>query len=130
MNKPKKFRWELMERGVIFSGVAEDGIPFLQYFLRDYTEKFKTAVSAGCRKCLNSYYTNYINSLKMKENKCQYRLKSKYEGIGLPSKKHIRVNNGNITDALAKELLKHHPAGEKLFAFIPEEPKKVKKEKK
>ena len=54
-----------------------------------------------------------------------YKLKPMYNGIrfgAFGSNKF--ANNENLTDEMAKKLIKDHPKGEGLFLTIPKEPKK------
>lgn len=51
-------------------------------------------------------------------NTSHYRLHAKYENIPLEFGSPILVNNGNITDAYAQQLLQHKN-GERYFAQMP-----------
>ena len=52
------------------------------------------------------------------KNNSQYRLKEKYNGIPLNFGSPILVNNSNLTDEYALELLKNHTA-EAIFDKFP-----------
>ena len=52
-------------------------------------------------------------------NETQYKLKPKYENIPLRFGSSVLVNNSNITEEYAKELLAR-PNGERFFAQLPE----------
>lgn len=63
----------------------------------------------------------------------QYKLKPKYENIPLKFGSSVLVNNSNITEEYAKELLAR-PNGERFFSQMPEpthqEPKEEKPQRK
>ena len=123
--------WTKYDKGAIFRDKSKGGL--LSQFLKEYKEQFGGSITPSCNKCLNGYYYNYLNSLtKMEEeNKCNYELRLKYNGI--KCKKTGRpVRNADMTDKQAKLLIKYHPAGGKLFSKIPvevEEPKKIRKKR-
>lgn len=68
--------------------------------------------------CLNCKgWNGKLDQLKakimaQKSNKCEYRLKLKYNGI-------LGVTNENITNSKAKMLIKNHPRKEMLFDKLP-----------
>lgn len=109
-----------MDINTISTGVSADGVRYLQLFLQEYTSIFHETVNPGCSKCLNTYFTKYINHMKKANNTSGYRLKPKYENIPLEFGSPIFVNNGNI-DTYAKQLIKNHPLGKELFEVIPED---------
>lgn len=99
-------------------------------------DEIKEAVNSGrllslfsvdCRKvlgdipCLNCKgWQEKLNLFKskykaMSENKCEYRLKAKYNGI-------LGISNDKITNKEAQMLLSKHPRGIDLFVAVPSEP--------
>lgn len=52
------------------------------------------------------------------QNKCKYRLHTKYENIPLEFGSPILVNNNNITDEYAEKLLTHKN-GKRYFEQMP-----------
>jgi len=114
--------WSKIAPETVFTGKSEDGNRYLNEFLRDYKTAFNPAIiEAGCRRCLNDYYSKLTQSLhKMKTVKTAYKLKAKYNGIPLKFGSRIQVSNTNLTDALAEELIKNHPRGADLFEIVPE----------
>jgi len=98
-------------------------------FANDFFHLFGEKLNVGCRKCLEASYKRMINfnfKEMKKDNDCEYLLKSKYEGIfwkGNP------IRNGDLTDKVAKDLLKNHKAGKDLFEKIPVEKAKPKSKK-
>ena len=78
--------------------------------------------------CINDAYKrliSYTNNKTMAEES-NYKLKLKYQGAFWKGKP---LQNGSMTDKLAKDLIKNHPKGEGLFSVLPkEEVKEVKKE--
>jgi len=110
--------WLKYDKGAIFRDKSKGGL--LSIFLKEYKEQFGGSINPSCRKCLNSYYGNYINSLNMSELvKCDYELHAKYNGIQLGANGQP-IRNGEMTNKKAKELLEKHPHGAKLFVKIPE----------
>jgi hypothetical protein len=107
-----KHNWEEFKLSDIIGGVDPDGVRFLKLFLIDYTKVFSESVNAGCSKCINNYLEKYKSKFKKMENNSQYILKKKYEGISLNDHSSVMVNNRNITEEYAKELLKTHAAQE------------------
>lgn len=89
-------------------------------FLKDYAKHFKINPTAGCNKCLNKYWLNYLNLFVM-ENKvqCDYELRKKYNGIQIGVNGNP-IRNGEMTNEIAKELLEKHPRGADLFSKMPE----------
>lgn len=118
--------WLNIDKETIFTGKDENGNRYLSQFLRDYSQAFPgTDPNAGCRKCLEDYYTKliqHISIMRRVKNTSGYVLKAKFEGIPLKFGSPILVNNANITEAYAKELLKRKN-GRDLFLETPEVPK-------
>jgi len=115
--------WLEYSKESIFRDTAKGGLLFL--FLKDYQKEFGIKPIASCRKCLNSYWNNYLNLYKMENTvKCDYELHKKYNGIQLGVNGNP-IRNGEMTNEVAKELLEKHPRGEMLFSKLPkEDPKK------
>lgn len=90
----------------IISGKNANGVAYLKLFLQDYTALTSEVVNAGCSKCIAKYFNNYLNLTTMQENKSQYQLRKKREGLPLKFGSSIRVTNKNITDEYAEILIK------------------------
>jgi len=119
--------WLSIQKETIFTGKDEKGNRYLSRFLSDYKKAFNLEdINAGCKKCLDEYYKKMTKHLRemSKSNKnpqnSGYVLKAKYNGIPLKFGSPILVTNANITDEMAKDLLKNHKKGEDLFEKIPE----------
>lgn len=122
--------WDDLSNDDIINGTNEDGVRYLGLFLHDYTKLFKPTgpLYAGCKKCLHNYINEFKNNKPM-ENTCNYKLLPMFEGITLFGTGLV-ITNKNITDKIAKQLIKEHPHGVNLFDIIPEEPKVVEAPKK
>jgi len=128
-----KHNW--LEIGIdsILTSKDSEGVRYLQYFLKDYTDLTSVHVNAGCNKCIAKYYNNYVNLISDMENDCNYKLHKKREGLPLEFGSNIRVTNRNITDEYADKLIKRYKEISKdfklsdLFAKYPVEEIKVEK---
>lgn len=122
-----------MDIATVTRSVTGSGVRYLELFLKEYTSIFKEKVNPACPKCLTEYLTRYKNHYKAMANTSDYRLHAKYENIPLEFGSPILVNNGNITNEYAKQLLLHKN-GERYFAQMPlpvvSEQKKVTKKPK
>lgn len=102
----------------------------LKEFALDFEKTFKEKLSIGCSLCIKDAYKrlNSINSkqMKTKKNECEYKFKAMYNGSLFWKGKPVR--SGEMTDKLAKDLIKNHPHGKGLFDSIPKKTAK-KKEK-
>lgn len=111
-----------MDKETIFTSKDSDGNRYLSLFLQDYKQAFPDVrVIAGCRGCLEEYYRKYIKHIPIMKviKNSGYVLKKKYNGIPLKFGSQIYVSNANLTDDLAKELLKRKN-GKDLFEKMPE----------
>lgn len=122
-----KYNWEGYDIGQIIGGVSPDGTRFLKLFLQDYTALFSEVVNPSCSKCLNNYLQKYKLKKFEMQNNSQYRLKEKYNGIPLGFGSAVLVNNSNLTDEYALELLQRFEA-ETIFDVFPVEEIKQEKE--
>ncbi|TYP71482.1 hypothetical protein [Aquimarina intermedia] len=117
--------WRNIDKVTIFNGKDENGNRYLSQFLKDYQNIFQPdMINAGCQRCLNDYYNNYIkyvSSMKTEKKESGFKLREKYNGIPLEFGSATLVTNANITDEIGNKLLKDHPRGEELFEAIPEE---------
>jgi len=121
-----KYNWEGYDIGQIIGGASPDGVRYLKLFLTDYTALFSEVVNPGCSKCLNNYLSKYKLKIYEMQNNSQYRLKEKYNGIPLGFGSAVLVNNSNLTDEYALELLQRFEA-ETIFDVYPV--KEIKEEK-
>lgn len=105
----------------VIGGKSPDNVRYLKMFLADYVKEFEGKPNAGCSKCIKDYLKKYnkkLENMSKTKTNCDYELKAKYEGlqIGLTGR---TVNNRNITNELAQELLCYHDAS-KIFSKFPE----------
>ena len=110
--------WLNIELSNLITGYDSNGVRFLSQFLQDYTLVFSESVNAGCNKCLSNYLLKYKLKFQVMENTSKYILKKKYEGISLNDTSSVMVNNRNITDEYAQELLLRFKA-EEIFEAYP-----------
>lgn len=110
--------WINIEISNLITGYDSNGVRFLGQFLKDYTELFSESVNAGCPRCISTYLKKYKLKFTTMENNSKYILKKKYEGISLNDSTSVMVNNNNITDEYAVELLKRFKADE-IFEVYP-----------
>jgi len=100
-------------------------------FSRDFLNAFKKPLNVGCKMCINDAYKRLINfksSVKMEvKKKTEYILRKCF--VGSLTWKGSYIFNETLTDKVAKDLVKNHPHGAKLFDFIPKAVKKVVKTK-
>ena len=115
-----KYNWEGYDIEKIIGGVALDGTRLLKLFLIDYTTIFDEVVNPSCSKCMGNYLLKYKLKIYEMQNNSQYRLKEKYNGIPLDFGSAVLVNNSNLTNEYALELLKRFDK-ETLFDKFPKE---------
>lgn len=110
--------WQEMTTEQIIGGITPDGVRYLKLFLQDYSKAFHADnLCASCNNLIAEYHTKYKIKMQAKDNKCQFRLLDKYNGIALDNCSNIRVNNGNITDELGYQLLANK--GARVFSKMP-----------
>ena len=98
-----------MDIGTIVSGVTADNVPYLKLFLIDYKKEFNVEkVNPSCSRCLNGYLNDFKKKYNKMENNSNYRLHKKRENLILKFGSPIRVNNSNITDDYAEQLIKNY----------------------
>lgn len=107
-----------MDIATVTHSITGSGVRYLELFLQEYTSIFKEKVNPACPKCLTEYLTRYKNHYKAMANTSHYRLHAKYENIPLEFGSPILVNNSNITNEYAQQLLLHKN-GERYFAQMP-----------
>ncbi|KGO91754.1 hypothetical protein Q766_16055 [Flavobacterium subsaxonicum WB 4.1-42 = DSM 21790] len=112
-----------MDISTLTRSVTDEGVRYLELFLKEFTTLFPGPVNPSCPTCLHAYLTAYKQHYNTMQNTCTYRLHAKYENIPLEFGSPILVNNTNITTAYAKQLLQQ-PNGQRFFAQLPpkEEP--------
>lgn len=108
-----------MDTGTVMNGVNSDGVRYLELFLKEYTSVFKEAVNPGCSKCITTYLNKYKMKKSENKNNSGFRLHAKYENIPLEFGSPILVNNQNITEEYAQQLL-NRENGKRYFEVIPE----------
>lgn len=119
--------WLNIGKGTIFRDKTKNGLLF--EFLKEYKEEFGGSINPNCSKCLEKYYNNYLNSLKMSDLTHGFLLHKKYNGISLNVRTRP-LRNGEMTEKQAIELLEKHPHGALLFEEIPKSYYKKDKPKK
>jgi hypothetical protein len=102
----------------IIGGTAPDGVSYKKMFLSDYAKEFKQTNLGTCTNCIADYLTKWKIRMATNSNNSQYRLKEKYNGIQIAVGSNIFLNNSNITDELAKELIQNR--GSHFFDKMPE----------
>lgn len=101
--------WYKMDIGTIVSGVTADNVSYLKLFLIDYKKEFNVEmVNPSCARCLNGYLNDFKKKYNKMENTSKYRLHKKRENLVLKFGSGIRVNNQNITDDYAEQLIKNY----------------------
>lgn len=101
--------WYKMDIGTIVSGVTADNVSYLKLFLIDYKKEFNVEiVNPSCTRCLNGYLNDFKQKYNKMENTSKYRLHKKRENLVLKFGSGIRVNNQNITDDYAEQLIKNY----------------------
>ncbi len=116
--------WKKYDKQTIFADKKKGGL--FVTFLKQYRDEFKVQVNASCSSCFETYYRNYLNSIKPKETmskknvKCDYELHKKYENIYMKFNGK-RIRNRDLTNELGKEISEKHPHGAKLFVKMPKQ---------
>lgn len=104
-----KHNWENMNIEQIIGGKTADNTRYLQLFLKDYSKEFNiTTLNAGCNKCIKDYLRKYKSKFNNMDNNSNYVLHKKREGIQLGFGSSVFVNNDNITDKYAEQLIKRY----------------------
>ena len=121
-------KWHEMSLDMIIGGKTSDNIPYLQLFLQDYKKEFNVeVVNAACQKCIYTYHNDFIKKYNPMETNSKYKLLAKREGLQLDFGSSHFITNANITDSVAKQLVKKfkelNPAFkmEDLFEVYPKE---------
>lgn len=117
---------------MVISGKSADNVRYLQLFLSDYAKEFNnTTLNASCKKCIADYLRKYKSKFTIMDNKCDYVLHKKREGMQIEFGSSVFVNNTNITNELAEKLVNKFKSvkGEDfdlgfLFSVFPKETKK------
>lgn len=97
--------WHNIGLSLILTGKTDNGEAFLKLFLKDYVSLTHESVNATCQKCIKSYFDKYIKLTTMSENKSNYKLHPKREGLQLKFGSNIHVTNNNLTDEYAEILI-------------------------
>ena len=110
----------------IFRDKKKGGL--LVSFAIAYQKETGKRLNVNCGKCMATAYNQmtkkYSETMAKEPVQCDYELHFKYNGIQL-GVNGDPIRNGEMTNAIAKKLLKEHPHGAKLFSKIPtEKPKK------
>jgi hypothetical protein len=121
--------WHDFDIATVRSGKTPEGVRYLELFLKDYTAAFGGKVNPTCPKCLSRYLSKYKSKFPKDMKKVttngggNFLLKTKYEGLQI-ALTGVTVNNRNITDEMANDLMAVH-APEKIFSKFPEGAKHV-----
>jgi hypothetical protein len=120
--------WSEFSTELIIGGKTSDNIPYLKLFLQDYKKEFHIEVlNAACQKCIYQYHKDLVKKYSKMENKSQYKLHAKREGIQLEFGGSLFITNENITDRYAEKLIKRFKENnpdfklEDLFEVFPTE---------
>jgi len=93
-------------------------------FERQWVVTMGTPVPCFNCKGLEKSLNLFKQKLKvMAENKCNYQLKGKYNGV-------YGYNNADLTNKKAQKLIKEHPRGIELFSALPPDLQKIVDDKK
>ncbi len=126
--------WTKYKAEEVKTGTDKNGNRLISAFARDYKNTFNQDLCPSC-KDFKEKFLRLIKEIKRMKNtdtkKSGYLLKKMYENIPLKFGSSIYVNNSNITDEYALELINNHPRGSELFEMTPkkEEKKTSKKQK-
>lgn len=119
----KVYNWKTYNLENIISGKTADGVSLLKLFLKDYMSLFNVkTVNPQCNSCLRTYLNDYKLKLNDMSNDCNYRLKTKYNGLPLEvsgKNSAISVTNANLTDEYARTLLKRYKSPADIFDKYP-----------
>lgn len=97
--------WKNIGLNLILTGKNSEGERYLKHFLKDYTALTNEVVNASCVKCITRYFDTYTKLTTMSENKSNYILHKKREGLQLSFGSGIIVTNDNLTDEYAESLI-------------------------
>lgn len=121
-------KWQEISLDMIIGGKTPDNIPYLKLFLQDYKKEFNVeVVNAACQKCIYTYHNDFIKKYNPMETNSKYKLLAKREGLQLDFGSSHFITNANLTDSVAKQLVKKfkelNPAFkmEDLFEVYPKE---------
>lgn len=96
-----------MSVDLIIGGKTPDNVPYLKLFLIDYKKEFNVeVVNAACQKCIYSYHKDFVKKHNPMEANSKYKLLAKREGLQLDFGSSHFINNSNLTDSVAKQLIK------------------------
>ena len=120
MQNSYKLNWLEMDTKNIVSGVTADGVKYLEVFLQDYTKSFQKKVNPSCNNCIANYLKEYKEKFQIMENKTDYRLHKKREGLQLQFGSKIHVTNANLTNQYAEILIKRYAIhkGDEAIEFL------------
>lgn len=105
--------WSKINKG----SISNDRTLLLE-FTQDFN-KHLGKLNIGCKQCISDAYNRLIKfkpNEMGKVNDCDYRLKSKYEGIFFEGNP---IRNGDLTNEVCHRLLGLHKAGISLFDRFP-----------
>ena len=112
----------------IFRDKKKGGL--LVSFTIKYQQETGKKLNVNCGKCVERAYlemsNKYLNKMSKEIVKCDWELHFKYNGIQLGTNGQP-IRNGEMTNAIAKELHDKHPHGAKLFKVMPKPKKKAPK---
>ncbi len=103
--------WSSKTLEQIVGGKNLDGSSMLQSFLKDYAKLTSTLLSSlqpGCPSCLSKYYREYTLKTQIMSNECNYVLQKRYNGLPLAFGSKVLLNNTNLTDEYAEQLISRY----------------------
>lgn len=100
-------KWHEISLDMIIGGKTPDNVPYLKLFLLDYKKEFNVeVVNAACQKCIYTYHNDFIKKYNPMETNSKYKLLAKREGLQLDFGSSQFITNANLTDTVAKQLVK------------------------
>ena len=115
--------WGKYKAEEVLTETDKNGNRLISAFAKDYKTVFNQDICPTCKDFKEKFqkYLKKIQDMSNSDKKNSgFVLKKMYENIPLKFGSAIYVNNQNLTDDYAKELISSHPRGEELFDIIPE----------
>lgn len=115
--------WGKYKADEVLTGTDANGNRLISAFAKDYKRVFNQDICPTCKDFKDKFqkFLKKIQDMSNSDKKnTGFVLKKMYENIPLKFGSAIYVNNQNLTDDYAKELINNHPRGKELFDIIPE----------
>ncbi len=115
--------WGKYKAEEVLTETDKNGNRLISAFAKDYKTVFNQDICPAC-KDFKEKFQKYLKKIQDMSNSNKknsgFVLKKMYENIPLKFGSAIYVNNQNLTDDYAKELINNHPRGKDLFDIIPD----------